>query len=480
MKIKDHLGNRVTIDSAVFKSAGQAKIHKIPNQNMVAKIYHKLDVSKRDRLNEKVLFMVQNPPFDATTPYEIVQSIVWPEKVLYDNANNFIGFTMPFINKSTELTILTIPSYSNKSDKIWSKFNSSKNRAFLKQRSAICYNVASVLQKIHESNRYVIVDLKPQNILIDIEGKISLIDIDSIQVTTPLRTYHADAWTEEYCPPEFFISQINPKQKRVNSDWDYFAFSVIVYQLFFQIHPFMGTVGTNSLVDNIKNRYFVHGKNSKVFSFLPPPHNGFSQLSLELQNYFKDTFDGQAYQRVSFDFWKQAFFAMQSKQIKAKPIHTPKASSKTTATIQATPSSFRTKFLKHTIVIVTLVGLVILFVENNKFTQEHKEITIDYGNLHAPTVATTSRVRSNRDVDITLKEAYSCTNKILTFSNVIKDGDRIEFSYKLTTIKPPTIKKSEGYIDKNSLKIYLDGRSGEIQKNSDGMLSIKLDGNLFF
>ncbi len=478
MKIKDHLGNRVKIDSTVFKSAGQAKIHKILGQNMVAKIYHKLDISKRDRLNEKLLFMVQNPPFDTTTPYEIIQSIVWPEKVLYDNANNFIGFTMPFINKSTELTILTIPSYSNKSDKIWSKFNSSRNRAFFKQRSAICYNLASVLQKIHESNRYVIVDLKPQNILIDIEGKISLIDIDSIQVTTPLRTYHADAWTEEYCPPEFFILSINPKQKRVDSDWDYFSFSVIVYQLFFQIHPFMGTVGTNALVDNIKNRYFVHGRNSKVFSFLPPPHNNFSKLSLELQNYFKDTFDGQAYQRVSFDFWKQAFFAMQSKQIKVKPINTPKSSSKTTINIQSTNSNFRTKFLKYIIIIFAVLGLVILFVYN-KLIQKDKEITIDYGNLHTPTISTIPIVRTDRNGGISLKETYSYRNKILTFSNIITDGDKINFSYKLTTIKPPNIKQSVGYINTDRLKIYLDGISGEIQKNSDGTISIKIDGNLF-
>jgi len=339
----------------------------------------------------------------------------------------------------------------------------------------------------YESNRYIIVDLKPQNILIDIDGQIALIDIDSIQVTTPSRTYHADAWTEEYCPPEFFISQINPKQKRIDASWDYFAFAVIIYQLFFQIHPFMGTVGTNTLLDNIKNKYFVHGKNKKVFQFSPPLHNNFNKLSLALQNYFEETFDGQAYQRVSFDFWKQEFFSMQSKQIKVKPINTPKSSSKNTTNIQSTISNFRTKFLNSIatafkvfkfVVILAVVGFVILFV-SKKFIQEDKESIIDYGNLHTPAISTTPIIRTNRDSSINLRGTYSYTNKILTFSDIIKDGNKINFSYKLTTIKPPSIKRSKGYIDINNLKIYLDGISGEIHKNNNSIISIKIDGNLF-
>ncbi len=309
MQIKDHLGNRVNIDSLPLFSAGQAEIYKIQNKNMVAKLYHKLDDNKRNRLNNKLIFMVKNPPFDKATPTNIVQSIVWPEKVLYDDSGDFIGFSMPFIEKSKILSILTIPSYADKNDKIWLKFNSNNNKSFFNQRVAICYNLVSVLQKIHESNRYIIVDLKPDNILIDIEGKIALIDIDSIQVVAPNAIYYADAWTkEDYCPPEFYISKMDPKQEVLDPNWDYFLFAIIAYQLFFQLHPFMGVTKTNfTISDNIKHKYFAHGKNKGVFQSFPPPHNNFNNLSSELQKYFVQTLDGESFDRVNFNDAKEIF-----------------------------------------------------------------------------------------------------------------------------------------------------------------------------
>ncbi|SFV60333.1 Putative chaperonin [hydrothermal vent metagenome] len=302
MKYKNLSNQKIYIDDKEITSGGQGAIHKVTNSNSVAKIYKDLDNLKKAKLNEKIRFMIANPPFDSSTPQEIIDSIIWPTDVLYDR-RGFVGFVMPFVKDSIELSNLVFMKKKHIANPIIQKFKKDNNSDFFRQRLIMCYNLASVLKVIHQRNQYVVVDLKPQNVLIDITGKIVLIDIDSIQVKTFNDTYYADAWTDDYAPPEFHNRKINPKAE-ISPSWDYFAFASTAYQLLFQIPAFMGSVdGQTTLVEKIAKYYFPHGKNRRKFRVIPKPHEEFRQLSSDVKRAFIDSFDNEPMYRADFGVW---------------------------------------------------------------------------------------------------------------------------------------------------------------------------------
>lgn len=306
MKIKDINGTIVPLEKKELFRAGQAIIYKIKNKKYVAKVYHTLSNKKRYLIEKKILFMIDNQPFNQKTPQEIIDSIVWPISTLYDEKKLFIGFVMPFIENSIELSSLVIPRVTTNHNSITNKFRRQNNNIFFKQRLTICYNIASVLHVLHEQNKYVVVDLKPQNMLIDVDGRISLIDIDSIQVQASKDIYFADAWTEDYCPPEFFINKISPKKQLIKKSWDYFSFANSAYQVLFQLPAFSGTVPNNTTIAmNIENRCFVHGRNKSKFSVVPSPHFEFNKLDREIKQLFIDSLDGDEHCRPDFTEWKR-------------------------------------------------------------------------------------------------------------------------------------------------------------------------------
>ena len=105
MGYKNLSNQKIHIDDKEITSGGQGAIHKVTNSNSVAKIYKDLDNLKRDKLDEKIRFMIANPPFDSSTPQEIRDYIIWSTDVLYDR-RGFVGFVMPFVKDSIELSNL--------------------------------------------------------------------------------------------------------------------------------------------------------------------------------------------------------------------------------------------------------------------------------------------------------------------------------------------------------------------------------------
>jgi DNA-binding helix-hairpin-helix protein with protein kinase domain len=307
MRYKNQLGKAINVDKNHLASKGQASIHKVFGEKKVAKLYHSLNYNKSNLLNEKLLFMIKNLPFNNSTNTQIKTSIVWPLEVIYKN-NNFVGFTMPYMENYETLSELTILNRVDNEKKISKKFAKEKNDKFLYERLSICYNLASVLEVIHQLNKYVIIDLKPDNILIDINGNIALIDIDSIQVKGNNKIYHADAHTPDYAPPEHHNKIVDFKTNQIEPTWDYFVFALIAYQVIFQIPAFMGTVsGHTEITEHIKKQYFPNGQYAYRFSNVAPPHNDFEKLSKKLKNAFINTFEGKVNDRINFKIWKRYF-----------------------------------------------------------------------------------------------------------------------------------------------------------------------------
>jgi serine/threonine protein kinase len=272
-----------------------------------AKIYH---AEKRtDARFRKVDFMIRNQPASLQTSNYI---ICWPLELVFDGQRRFAGFIMPLAfaesEKLYELTTLrTKPTLLPK----WQKFDRLSLNGE-KYRLMMCVNIAIAVHAIHAVRKYTIVDYKPQNLLISIAGKVSLTDIDSIQIANAgVVLYPAEVTTPEYAPPE--CQFIVPGTCYVPDSWDRFSMAVSFYELLFGIHPFTATAGgryaqSNQINEKILAGLFVHGAKKNELVMVPGPHAGFPALPKNIQNLFVQALESGAQNpqaRPSAELWGQ-------------------------------------------------------------------------------------------------------------------------------------------------------------------------------
>ena len=290
-QVTSHKGTNFTISDNPIHSGGEGAIHEVilGGSNMVAKIYH--SAQKAQSFEKKILFMVNNPPF-GNAPKEIRDAIIWPIDLLFEN-NVFVGYVMPMVDQGIKLFELTLPGSPGKNHgQQWNKFDFSNPDA-LQVRMKICYNLAKAIEVLHQSGNYVLVDLKPENVLIKPNGHFSIIDLDSIQITQQSRIlFNATAFTPEYAPPEFHSGKLSFSKDTIATSYDYFSFAVILYQVLFSIHPFQASHKTYTTLDeNIQHGMFVHGRKKKQLHVIPGVHKRFERLPENLKDLFVRALD---------------------------------------------------------------------------------------------------------------------------------------------------------------------------------------------
>lgn len=285
--------NPIFIEKQPFASGGEGDIYRIITskyRNAVVKLYHP---EKRTKAKEgKVKYLVQNPP-DAQN-VNGHNSVVWATGIIYDE-KGFAGLMMPFA-PGDKLVILTSSKIPKKYRAKWNRF-SFENPQSYKLRMGICFNIAAAVYQIHSTNKYVLVDLKPDNIIIQPNGLVSIVDVDSMEVIEHNRVlYPALVTTPEFAPPEFHRG-IKPGEKSIYPSWDNYAMAIIFYKLLFGVHPFAGTSRPpydklNTLQEKIEHGLFVHSPSKQQFiNVLPPPHQRFNQLLPALKELFIDCFE---------------------------------------------------------------------------------------------------------------------------------------------------------------------------------------------
>lgn len=308
-----NLQQTVVVKDAPFASGGEGALFEILQptnlQNCVAKIFHK---NKRDPQKEsKIDYLITHPPIFKGNPQE--DPIVWVKYALHSANGEFMGFIMP---KATgeKLEVLTAPKLPKRLGNEWNRFRFGNDDA-MRYRLLVCYNIASALRTIHETGKYVLVDLKPDNILIKSNGVVSIVDTDSIEVIENGQTlFPATVATPEYTPAEYYKG-IKPGKVTIDASWDCFSLAVIYYRLLFGVHPYAATSkapydNINALGDKIKHGLFVHDPNRlKDFVVVPPPHRKFASVDRTLRKLFLKTFVDGANQpelRPSAEDWGQA------------------------------------------------------------------------------------------------------------------------------------------------------------------------------
>ena len=287
--LQTHKGGIIEIEDAPFASGGEGAIYNIvSNRTSVAKLI--LDKSRAAYYNQKMLYMVNCPPYSPANSQITKDTLIWPESILYDKGK-FCGFTMPRLGDSIELKNLTLISSGILNSTKWEKYRLDRAEGFGNWLK-ICYNLAQALKHLHYNGNYVMVDLKPENIMLKNNGQFSLIDMNNIQISSEKKLlFNAQVGTDDYAAPE--IANLNFKKDYIPPEWDYFCYAIIIYELLLGIQPFNATpkAGESDLGKNIRNGLYVHGKRRKYLENINPQHNYFNKLPKKLKESFNKTLD---------------------------------------------------------------------------------------------------------------------------------------------------------------------------------------------
>lgn len=311
-------------------SGGEGTVYKIGSVsglqgNFCAKIYHKEFLLKhKNEKYTKLSYMVANRPQTLSDNSGMIQ-ICYPAFLLFDLpvGGDFIGYVMYLaLENSTDLQKVAMNISKARFDslrrngkpdligeEIFLKFPRPQKPAEIYQlanRYKIVHNIASLINYLHQDGRYVIGDIKPENILMTTRAGISLVDVDSVQITDNNRVlFSNEASTPEYCPAEYLI---NPKQIKAQS-FDLFSMAVLFYQILIGTHPYTYTIPIqqkqNDITGNIMTGYYANGKKKNSIN-RPPCHQLFDYLPFAVQELFNRAFEGKPSQRPTALEWKNA------------------------------------------------------------------------------------------------------------------------------------------------------------------------------
>lgn len=310
----------LVIEGKPIGKGGQAAVYRIvfPIQlvNFCIKVYH---AGCSSDLVERLHYMIVNPPNIINTPSF---RICWPTDFVYDKLKNVVGFYMPMaFSNSRDLYIL---SYYTKGKSIADRFKKNtdwfekyeRNTAEgIMNRLKMMANISQAFYQIHESGNYVVLDVKPQNILATSKGRISIVDTDSFQIAENDQIlFPGAAATPEYCAPEF-DEQYQQKRPFTVSN-DLFSLAVMYYQFIIGTHPFTGvkllppydTEEYSELKPVIHRSLFLFGCNKRYIEALEPnPHAFFKRMPRSLQLMFIKAFDAPNYRPTMEDWCKELY-----------------------------------------------------------------------------------------------------------------------------------------------------------------------------
>lgn len=323
------------LSATEISSGGQGRIYKVISpsvlSNYCVKIYKNEHHAKANK--EKIEYMVNNKP--ANSEMKNIR-ICWPDSIVYDCKGTFCGYIMPMaFDGSRDLKIIEIYSVGKSIAQKYPKFINWHNKYELdspigfKNRIKMLHNWALATEIIHQNGKYVIVDLKPENVLATSEGKISIVDTDSFQIVDASYTFAGPVATPEYFAK--FAKERHSQKLYQTNDCDCFALAIAFYKILVGSHPYSGfrllppynTDEYSDIASRIDNDLFVFGKNKQYIEQLSHNnmHERFTKLPQVLQTLFMQAFTSK--QQPSATMWKQALRSIIEPNTRIKVPHTP-------------------------------------------------------------------------------------------------------------------------------------------------------------
>ena len=203
---------------------GEGAVYLTDHPGIAAKIYHNpTEVQER-----KIQCMLRKKI--ATRTADGTPLIAWPMDILFQNGR-FVGYTMPLIEGGKPIYIL---------------FRDKDTRDFFKDYNwtkslCVALNLAHLVDIIH-SNECVIGDMNPGNMIVYPNGWVSILDVDSFDITDPATGEHfkCGVGMPDYLAPELqHRKSLKDESSKFTKHTDEFALAVNIFQLLFHYHPFL-------------------------------------------------------------------------------------------------------------------------------------------------------------------------------------------------------------------------------------------------
>jgi len=209
MKVFTESGKKITIvDKNEIKRGGEGKILTIPEiPDQVAKIYLNSNYQHMSLVQKNALSVLDEKYF--VKPLELI----YQKKAKKD----ILGFTMEYL----QADFVPLAALFNKNFCVSNNIDSDF-------KNSIAETIIEAVTHAHQKD-IVIGDLSGLNILVDMQGNVKFIDVDSYE--TPVHSH----WG-------LLLDEIRDYiyQGKVSKESDYFAMAVILFNLFTHLHPFKG------------------------------------------------------------------------------------------------------------------------------------------------------------------------------------------------------------------------------------------------
>ena len=309
---------------------------------------------------DRLAFMVQNQPRNIICSSSF--RICWPVALAYNALKQFVGFMMPLAFPDSR-NLLILSTYSatpiaqqsryRKYPQWHHKFELSSTDG-MKNRIKMLCNWAIALHSVHDTGKYIFIDIKPENVMATASGKISIVDTDSLQISQNGNIlFPATAFTPEYLAPEGL--SLHNSHRPFTIQCDYFAIAVVFYKILVGTHPYSGTVLRPpydrfvTIDECIREGLFAFGDKKAYISFNSGLnlHRNFHNLPDEIQQLFIRAFGSNPSLRPTTKEWGMALHKAASDSVhiaasSVKPANPPAPAPKRNTTRTPKPATPRT------------------------------------------------------------------------------------------------------------------------------------------
>lgn len=301
---------RLKLAAKPFASGGAGEVYRAECSDGTEYCVKLLTKPKSDDF-EKLSHMVARAPSYLEAGWG---KLCWPIDLVHkQRVAEPAGYVMSLgIDESLELSYLTNLRWPGSDRPALAEKVDRKSADGLKKRIVVACNIAAAVHHLHRMG-HVFVDLKPQNILISPEGKVSVVDLDSVQLEVGNKIYWGPLGSPDYMPSESYQMKYGAGPA-IRQSWDCFSLAVIIYEILLGIHPFTGALKPSAppcptIADSIKARMYVHGVNRPQFQVIPPPHEGLSRLPMQIITLFSNAFEStRPDSRPTAEVWGQALY----------------------------------------------------------------------------------------------------------------------------------------------------------------------------
>ena len=231
-----------------FDGGGEGDVFEVTGRpEALAKIWYKPDPERA----QKLYALMRHKP-EVTPKFRQVLGLAWPYVALSNDEGVTVGFLMPKAppDRYRALYHYFVPAARKELEK---SLGSPLSR---NQLMKMARNVSLLFIHMHHHG-FVIGDVNHNNVLAAADGRVFLIDIDSVQFADPAtgRIYRCSVHVPEFSPPRLLKGK-HAGTERVVED-DLFGLAILVFQLVMGgLHPYDNiektAVGRDARVANIK------------------------------------------------------------------------------------------------------------------------------------------------------------------------------------------------------------------------------------